>query len=113
MREIRIRENESGQRLDKFLAKYMGLAPKSFFYKMMRKKNIVLNGKKAQGSEQLRQGDVVKLFLSDETIEKFTEKQGIYRKRALESSMKTGIRCSLTSRLGCFLRRQSLRISLL
>lgn len=84
MREIRIRENESGQRLDKFLAKYMGLAPKSFFYKMMRKKNIVLNGKKAQGSEQLRQGDVVKLFLSDETIEKFTEKQGIYRKRALD-----------------------------
>lgn len=46
MREIRIRENESGQRLDKFLAKYMGLAPKSFFYKMMRKKNITLNGKR-------------------------------------------------------------------
>ena len=89
MREIRIRENESGQRLDKFLAKYMGLAPKSFFYKMMRKKNITLNGKKAQGNEQLKNGDVVKLFLSDETIEKFTEKQsavkrGTFQKEKLD-----------------------------
>ena len=89
MREIRIRENESGQRLDKFLAKYMGLAPKSFFYKMMRKKNITLNGKKAQGNEQLKNGDVVKLFLSDETIEKFTGKQsavkrGTFKKEKLD-----------------------------
>ena len=28
MREIRIRENESGQRLDKFLAKYMATCAK-------------------------------------------------------------------------------------
>ena len=48
MREIVIGENEAGQRLDKFLAKYMKKAPKSFFYKMLRKKNIVLNGKKRQ-----------------------------------------------------------------
>ena len=73
MKEIRIGENESGQRLDKFLLKYMSLAPKSFIYKMLRKKNITLNGKKAQGDEQLRQGDAVKLFLSDDTIGKFSE----------------------------------------
>ena len=53
MKEIRIGENESGQRLDKFLLKYMSRAPKSFIYKMLRKKNITLNGKKAQGNEQL------------------------------------------------------------
>ena len=75
MKEIRIGENESGQRLDKFLLKYMNRAPKSFLYKMMRKKNITLNGKKAQGNEQLEKGDTVKLFLSDETIGKFTEQQ--------------------------------------
>lgn len=73
MKEIRIGENESGQRLDKFLLKYMSRAPKSFIYKMLRKKNITLNGKKAQGNEQLRQGDAVKLFLSDDTIGKFSE----------------------------------------
>ena len=75
MREITIGKNEAGQRLDKFLAKYMNLAPKSFFYKMMRKKNITLNGKKCEGAEKLNEGDVVKLFLSDETIEGFTEKK--------------------------------------
>ena len=73
MKEIRIGENESGQRLDKFLLKYMSRAPKSFIYKMLRKKNITLNGKKARGNEQLRQGDAVKLFLSDDTIGKFSE----------------------------------------
>lgn len=73
MQEITIGKNEAGQRLDKFLAKYMSLAPKSFFYKMMRKKNIILNGKKCEGSEKLEEGDVVKLFLADETIDKFSD----------------------------------------
>lgn len=72
MREIQIRENEAGQRLDKFLKKFLSQAPASFLYKMMRKKNIVLNGKKADGSEKLREGDCVKFFLSDETIQKFS-----------------------------------------
>ena len=70
MREIVIEKNEAGQRLDKFLAKYMNEASKSFFYKMMRKKNITLNGKKCEGNEKLAEGDVVKLFLAEDTIEK-------------------------------------------
>ncbi len=75
MREIHIGEQEAGQRLDKFLGKYMGLAPRGFLYKMLRKKNITLNGKKADGSEKLSAGDQIRLFLSDETVEKFTESQ--------------------------------------
>jgi len=88
MQEITIGKNEAGQRLDKFLAKYMNLAPKSFFYKMMRKKNITLNGKKCEGPEKLAEGDVVKLFLADETIEKFSEikiqKVETYQKEKLD-----------------------------
>lgn len=38
----------------------------------MRKKNIVLNGKKCQGNELLVIGDSVKLFFAEETIEKFS-----------------------------------------
>lgn len=72
MQEIKVTKNEAGQRLDKLLAKYLNEAPKSFFYKMMRKKNIVLNGKKATGNEKLEEGDIVKLFLADETIRKFS-----------------------------------------
>lgn len=59
--------------MDKMLAKYLNKAPKSFLYKMLRKKNIILNGRKASGSEKLRTGDEVKLFLSDETIAGFSE----------------------------------------
>lgn len=71
MKQFIITENEAGQRFDKYLAKLMKDAPKSFFYKMMRKKNITLNGKKATGNEKLEKDDEIKLFLSDETFEKF------------------------------------------
>lgn len=71
MRELIVKELEAGQRLDKFLHKYLKEAPNSFLYKMMRKKNIVLNGKKVTGSEQIKEGDSIKLFLSEETIDKF------------------------------------------
>lgn len=76
MQELHVTANEAGQRLDKLLAKFLNQAPKSFLYKMMRKKNIVLNGKKCTGNEKLKQGDSIKLFFSDETIEKFSA--GIY-----------------------------------
>ena len=71
MRQIEINANQSGQRFDKFLQKYMREATKSFIYKMLRKKNITLNGKKAQGNEKLEPGDKVVLFFSEETLEKF------------------------------------------
>ena len=73
MQEIIVTANEAGQRFDKLLAKYLNEAPKSFLYKMLRKKNIVLNGKKATGNEKLEVGDQIKLFLADETIEKFSK----------------------------------------
>lgn len=72
MKQFLIEENEAGQRFDKYLAKLLKDAPKSFFYKMLRKKNITLNGKKATGSEKLQKGDEIRLFLSDETFEKFS-----------------------------------------
>ena len=73
MRLVTVTKNEAGQRLDKLLFKYMNLAGKSFVYKMLRKKNITLNGKKCDGSERLLEGDEIRLFLSEETIEKFSE----------------------------------------
>ena len=71
MKEFYIQTNEAGQRFDKYLKKLLKEANTSFIYKMLRKKNIVLNGKKADGTEKLVVGDEVKLFLSDETFDKF------------------------------------------
>ena len=75
MKMLVVTEKEAGQRMDKLLAKYLNLAGKGFIYKMLRKKNITLNGKKCDGSERLSQGDQIRLFLSDETIEKFSQTQ--------------------------------------
>ena len=72
MREIIISPGEAGGRFDRYLGKYLRQASRSFLYKMLRKKNITLNGAKADGSEILQSGDHIKLFFSDETLEKFT-----------------------------------------
>ena len=56
MKKLIVGTNESGQRLDKYLGKTLSEAPKSFIYKMLRKKNITLNDKKADGSEKLNVG---------------------------------------------------------
>lgn len=66
-----IQENQQGQRLDKYLHKLLPEATGSFLYKMLRKKNITLNGKKAVGSEIVALHDQVQFFLSNETFDKF------------------------------------------
>ena len=71
MKEFIIQKNEENQRFDKYLKKLLPNASTSFLYKMMRKKNIVINKKKVEGNEKLKVGDVVSIFLSDETFEKF------------------------------------------
>lgn len=73
MRLLKINENEGNQRLDKFLLKYLDKAPKSFVYKMIRKKNIKYNGKRAKGNEILAGEDEVQIYLSEDTIEKFRQ----------------------------------------
>ncbi|MGN8800146.1 RluA family pseudouridine synthase [Candidatus Merdisoma sp. HCP28S3_D10] len=87
MRLLTVGENEAGQRLDKLLAKYMDKAPASFFYKMLRKKNITLNGKRAEGKERLKAGDEIRLFLADETIDGFS---GMAGKTGKETTPQTG-----------------------
>lgn len=73
MKELIINKNDSGQRLDRFLKKYLSKAPKSFIYKMIRKKNIKLNNKKASPDATVLEGDTIQLYLADETIEKFKD----------------------------------------
>lgn len=72
MQEIQVSQAQAGQRLDKLLGRYLNTAPVSFLYKMMRKKNITLNGKKAAGKEIVQAGDMIKVFLSDDTWNKFS-----------------------------------------
>lgn len=72
MKTLIVSKNEAGQRLDKLLMKYLDAAPAGFIYKMLRKKNIVLNGKKADGAVKVEKDDEIRLYLSDETARKFS-----------------------------------------
>jgi len=88
MREIKIERNDSGQRLDKFLQKYLKEASRGFLFKMLRKKNITLNGKRAEGREILSEGDTVSVFFSDETFEKF---RGVHKERRYQKAKESDV----------------------
>lgn len=71
MKEIKVTRNESEQRIDRFLKKYMSNATKGYIYKMLRKKRIKLNGKRANPEDMITEGDTISMYLADETIDKF------------------------------------------
>ena len=75
MIEIIVGKNESGQRLDRVLEKIFVNANTGFIFKMLRKKNITLNDKKADGKERLEPGASIKLWFSDESFEKLSGKK--------------------------------------
>lgn len=74
MVEIIVGENESGQRLDRVLEKIFVNADTGFIFKMLRKKNITLDDKRADGKERLKTGSSIKMWFSDESFEKLTKK---------------------------------------
>ena len=69
MKEITINALNQNQRLDKYIMKLLNTAPKSLVYKLLRKKKIKLNGKRAEGNELLREGDVIRIYLGSDTLE--------------------------------------------
>lgn len=71
MYQVKITQKDAGQRFDKYLHRILPRAGSGFLYKMLRKKNITLNDKKADGSERIAEGDSVAIYFSDETLEKF------------------------------------------
>lgn len=71
MRELLITKQTEGGKLLRTLYKIMPKAGNSFLHKMLRKKNITINNSKADGSEILKDGDLVKIFFSEETFENF------------------------------------------
>lgn len=66
MKEFLIMPNDSGQRLDKFLLKAMPDLPKSMMYRLIRKKDIKINGKRCEISAKLSEGDIVRVYVKDD-----------------------------------------------
>ena len=73
MREFTISKNESGQRLDRWLAKTLPALPATLAQKFLRLKKVKRNGKSAKRDERLEAGDLLQLYINDEFFEPPTE----------------------------------------
>ena len=74
MKQFTVGKNDAGQRLDKFISKAVPALPQSLMYQEIRRKNIKVNGKRAQISDKLCEGDVVALYVKDEFFVPVREK---------------------------------------
>ncbi len=63
-----INENDSGQRIDKFIQKAIPSLPKSAMYRLIRKKDIKLNGRRCGISDRLCTGDKVTVYVPDTAV---------------------------------------------
>ena len=70
MKELTVKRNDAGQRLDRFVAKAVPLLPEALLQKYIRIKRIKLNGKGAKRDTRLAEGDVLSLYINDEFFEK-------------------------------------------
>lgn len=71
MKSIQVNSNDKGQRVDKYIRKYLNNAPLSFIYKLFRKKDIKVNGKKVDINYILREKDVIEVYISDDLLNSF------------------------------------------
>lgn len=78
VKNIEIKPNDAGQRLDRFLRKYLPKAPLSGIYKMIRK-DVKVNGKRSKLDAFLEEGDIITLYLDDEKIGKLSVRKKITR----------------------------------
>lgn len=74
MREFRINKNDSGQRIDKFIAKATTGLPKSLMYKFIRTKRIKRNGGRVHEGDMLEEGDIIEMYIPDEFFDADGEK---------------------------------------
>lgn len=74
MKEFTITKNDSSLRLDKFIVKNCPTLPTSLMFKYIRTKRIKVNGKKAEISTRLNEGDTVTAYINDEFFVKLQPK---------------------------------------
>ncbi len=66
VKELTVNRNDAGNRLDRFIIKTFRDVPVSFVYKAIRKKDIRVNGRRAEPSQMLEEGDTVRVFLPED-----------------------------------------------
>lgn len=70
MKELTVKRNDAGQRLDRFVGKAVPLLPESLLQKYIRLKRIKVNNKGGKRDTRLCEGDTVQMYVNDEFFEK-------------------------------------------
>ncbi len=73
MVEIKVSSLEDGQKIEKFVKKALSTAPLGFIYKAFRKKDIKINGHWVKKDAVVKDGDVVRIYVSDEQLKDFAK----------------------------------------
>ena len=77
MREFRIDKTNSDITLFKYVRSVLKEAPKSFIYKLFRKKDVKVNKHWQNGDYILKENDIVSIYVTDEQINDFIKHQTI------------------------------------
>lgn len=72
MKQTTITAQNANQRVDKFIRKWLKEAPLSFIYRIFRKKDVKVNGKRIQIQYILQVGDVVQIYVTDQQLNDFS-----------------------------------------
>ena len=75
MREFIINNSENGLTLEKYVFKVLKTAPRSFIYKLFRKKDIKVNGHHEDKKYRLSTDDVVSIYISEQQFEEFLKEK--------------------------------------
>lgn len=78
MKTLVIDKNHANQRIDKYLKKLLCQAPPQLIYKMLRKKDVKVNGMKIKENYILQENDIVSLFLYEDKFQEYTKPQTIF-----------------------------------
>ena len=79
MKQLTVKENDVGNRIDKFISKIFPNIPQSLIYKYIRKKRIKVNNKRADIAQKVLLGDVISLYINDELLEKDNSKNNVFK----------------------------------
>ncbi len=79
MKQVTVNSNDAGQRIDKFLIKFLPSMPQSLVYKSLRKKRIKINGKRANERDILNAGDILELYINDEFFDNPTPEEAFIK----------------------------------
>ena len=72
MREFTVSSKNEGVRLSRFIEKAAPSLPKSALYKAIRTKRIKLNGRRCKPDDRLHEGDVLQLWIDEQSFENRT-----------------------------------------